>query len=187
MWLLESAMAYLGERQQQQGLPQPPASWHPRSRSAPGASPRDQPQEQGVTTSCCLPGALSVAPHSFTKQQKKSKYMSSAHAPERSCWRDQVLLPCIFTRPESCLLLQFSAAAAALAGPPPHRALSRTVESPLHLRPCNNGVHNMHPAQLQRVSLCGPPDSEEPSCLAAAAVGGTVLFRSPPVAMNSSS
>lgn len=125
-------MAYLGERQQQQRLPQPPASRHPRSRPAPGASPMDQPQQQGVTTSCCLPGAHPVAPHSFTKQKKKSKCMSPAHAPERSCWRDQVLLPGIAIPAESCLLLQPGAAAAALAGPPPHRALPRTVESPLH-------------------------------------------------------
>lgn len=68
MWLLESAMAYLGERQQ--GLLQPPASLHPRSWPAPGASPRDQPWEWGDTSPTCLPGASAhpVAPSSFTKQ-----------------------------------------------------------------------------------------------------------------------
>lgn len=73
MWLLESAMAYLGERQQ--GLLQPPASLHPCSWPSPGASPRDQPWEWGDTSPTCLPGASAhpLAPPSFTKQRKEKQ------------------------------------------------------------------------------------------------------------------
>lgn len=118
MWLLESAMAYLGERQQQ-GLPELPASLHPRSRLAPRASPRDQQWERGVQAlAACHGPALSLG-HlpPLQSKKKKSKCMSPAHALGSSPCQNQVPLPSTSIPTDSDPLLQFRVDAAAPAGP----------------------------------------------------------------------